>query len=100
MANEALLYTVVVIFIVVGTALPFINDSFNVDSATFNTDGIQTEVGDENDGSVVFQVTRVVLSIFTIFFWSFEVSFGVNIIIFFPLRILLGFLIYQAIRGN
>jgi len=93
-----MMYTIVTIFVIVGAFIPFVNDAAGVDVTNTDTQQIVTDVGEDTGFSLVDDVFRVVLSIFTIFFWSFEVPASVNIIIFTPLRITLGYLIYLAVR--
>ena len=107
MASDSyLMYTLVLIFVILGAALPFVNEAANSDNTQdYNIDELTASVGQEVDSAEVSTVsalqlsTRALLNIFLIFFWSFEVGIWVNLILLEPFRVLLYYLIYRAIRG-
>jgi len=97
--DSVIMYMIVLVFVTLGFIMPFINSSFGVSEANINTEGLVLEAGDETGGAEV-SALKVVLSIFTMFFWSFgTLPAIVDTVIFVPLRILLAILIYRNIRG-
>ena len=76
------------------------NDAFNVNASQFNNDPIVTETGQDTGATILDDVTRVLLSIFKIFFWTFnDIPFFLDLLVFVPFRIILAVLVYRNIRG-
>lgn len=99
-ANDSvLLMTVVVIFLILGFVLPYVNTAFGQPTTDINTEGLITDTGNELSTSEV-SIFTVFTSIITVFFWTFgQVPVWVDILIFTPMRVLLALLIYRNIRG-
>ena len=92
--KEAILITILSIFVVLGITLPFINQAFQNDETTINTEGFEFTQGQE----VGFQ--DVVFSLFTMFFWTFgNLPFWLDGLFIIP-RVMLGVIIFQLIRGS
>lgn len=97
--NTFYLYTIIVFFFAVGLILPFINQEFG-NSSTYNTQGIEDLSGQEAQSSEA-NALSVLLSIFSMFFWTFgALPQWMDLLIFSPLRIILAVIFYDKIRGN
>lgn len=90
---------IVTVFILVGTFLPFVNESFNNSVTTFNTEGLVTNTDDQINTDKV-SATTVFFSIFSMFFWSFGALPIFLEIFFIIMRIILGVLIYRNVRSG
>jgi len=112
MVNDiSILSGIIIFFIAVGVALPFVNGAFgneqttslNVDSFVGNVTYKATDINDEGDGGWfsypvgVLNAFKVLASIIAMFFWSFQVPYFVELLIFMPLRLVLVFIIARNI---
>lgn len=63
---------IISVFVIVGIALPFVNESFEgTQEFNANTQGLQDQIGqDVNDVSSI-SIFTVLLSVLSMFFWSF-----------------------------
>ena len=94
MSDTNLIMGIVLVFVLLGTALPFVNDAFNVTSVEFSAGGIEDDIS----GADV-SATDVFFSIFAMFFWTFgSLPFWLDAI-FIVFRIMLAWLIVRVIRG-
>lgn len=90
-------FALVLFFLTLGTLLPFINAAFSQSVTTQDLNGLPTSDDELNTVSML----EVIVSIFTVFFWTFgQVYFLVDIIILLPLRILGVYLFARMVRGN
>ena len=91
-------FALIVFFLSLGLLLPFVQDAFGED--TLNQD-LQNIVLNEDDvGYDPIGMFDVLLSVITIFFWSFgQVYWVVDLLILFPLRILAFYLLLRMVRG-
>ncbi len=99
MSDTIILSTIVIIFVALGAVLPFIHASF--DQSVTNTDQelIEFKSGQgfsTNDVTVL----GIVVSIFTMFFWTFgNINAVLDLVIFVPMRIIFVVLLFKLIRG-
>lgn len=99
-----IIYTLVIFFGLMGVLLPFISDDLNPDYTTIRQD-IDSITGEINDtGRANNAITGVpnfwdvLLSVFKMFFWTFgSVHWIIDLLVFTPLRILLGITIARNI---
>ena len=90
MVNDmTIIFTIVTIFIAVGFFAPIINDEFGSSYNANDPSSIEGDIDpDTLDGGV--NGWQIIKSIFSMFFWSFGVlPTFIDIVIFFPLRIIL-----------
>lgn len=89
-------YGLVLFFLCLGLLLPFISAAFQQPSTSQNIDGLPTT--DESLNTI--SMLEVVLSVFTIFFWTFgQVHWSLDLIVLMPLRILGVYLFARIVRG-
>lgn len=62
---------IIAVFIIIGTALPFIQRDFGSDIITTQTDDIITEVSQESGQLNSVSALSIVFSIVKMFFWTF-----------------------------
>jgi len=90
-SDTYILYGIVFTFIMLGVLLPYIYDDFNADTSEFSTNDIIT-------GDTDVSATDVLLSVFSMFFWTFTLPFWLEAVLTI-FRIILAVLIYRNIRG-
>ena len=95
--DSMLLIVIMIFFILLGAILPFIDSAFNQDVTTHDASDISPPRDEEDFSSV--NAIEVLLSIITVFFWSFSVPFYVNLFIIEPFRILGYYLVVRFVRG-
>jgi len=72
-----IIMTIVTIFVLVGTILPFVNSDFSQTSTgTYDVDGFERDIGQELDSEGIEDVddvspVKVILSVLSMFFWTF-----------------------------
>ena len=99
MSDMDILATIVIFFITLGTVMPFIHASFNEAGTDLNSEGVEFEAGQDLPFSNV-SILGVILSIFTMFFWTFgNIPLLLDLLLFVPLRIIFVVLLYKLIRG-
>ncbi|NIV12566.1 MAG: hypothetical protein GWN62_15185 [Aliifodinibius sp.] len=87
--------TILFVFVLLGVTLPFINQEFGENPNNINTEGIDEIIADDGVNAL-----DVVLSVFTIFFWTFgALPFWLDGILLVP-RIMLAVISFQLIRGS
>lgn len=100
MANDVIIIlTIMVIFIGLGTILPFVQSELGEAQVTVDTQGILTEVGDEvGDPSGGVGILSILFSIIKMFFWTFgDVPVIIDALFFTPVRLAFVFLIARNI---
>lgn len=99
MSDTVILSTIIVFFVALGAVIPFVHSSFNQAGDTFNTEGIEFASGQSTSTNSV-TVLGVVVSITTMFFWTFgNIPAILDIIIFVPIRIIFLVLLFKLVRG-
>lgn len=92
--DTGILIGIVAVLLVTGTLLPFINSAFDDNETTFNTDGIEQDIAQNDIKTITF-----ILSITSMFFWTFGLlPFWIDLF-FVILRIAFYILLYRAFRG-
>ena len=92
-----MLLGIISVFLVLGFSLPFINSSFGQSSTDLNTGGLVGEAGQAQDG---VGAAEVVLSIFTIFFFTFgQIPLWLDATVMMIMRLGIALLSYRLIRG-
>ena len=90
-------FGLVLFFLSLGTLLPFINAAFSQAVVNQDLNGLPQSDEDLN----VVSMLEVILSIVTVFFWTFgQVYFLIDLLILMPLRILGVYLFARMVRGN
>lgn len=99
MSDTVILMTIVIFFVVLGAVLPFVHASFDETATNLNTENIAFESG-QSLGQNEVTILGVVLSIITMFFWTFgTIPAIIEVTIFLPIRIIFGVLLFKLIRG-
>ena len=99
MGDTAILTTIIVIFVILGAALPFIHSAFGETSTNVNTEGVEFASGQGFSTSNT-SILGIVVSIFTMFFWTFgSIPLILEIVIFVPVRIMFMVLLFKLVRG-
>ena len=108
MSDVYLMLTIVTLFVVVGAFLPFVENEFLGYSTTTDTSGITNTIGNNINAdnstnysglNIASKGVNIIASIFTMFFWSFNMPTWLNTIFLIP-RIMLGFLFVRWLRGS
>jgi ABC-type glucose/galactose transport system permease subunit len=72
MVNDiSILSGIVLVFILLGGLLPYVNAEFETTGTQANVDGLSANVGQEVSGASAVSAFDVLFSIFTMFFWTF-----------------------------
>ncbi len=99
MSDTIMLSTIVIIFVSLGAILPFVHASFDQSVTNVNAEGIEFESGQSSSTNTV-TVLGVVVSITTMFFWTFgSIPAILDTIIFVPMRIMFLVLLFKLVRG-
>lgn len=89
MGTAGIAITLIILFIVVGGLLPFVQSAFEVDVVTQNLEGIEDDIGEGAGTTNVITLGRVLASVTKMFFWTFgDLPFWLDLF-FLLLRILL-----------
>lgn len=97
--NNAILYTIITIFVLLGAVLPFVHAEFDQAQTELNTQGLADRTGQEYSESTIV-ILSVITSIFTMFFWTFgNIPAIIDLVIFIPMRLTLLAILYDKIRG-
>ena len=101
-SDTAMLWTILIIFIGLGAVLPFINAAFNQNVTTQESELVKNSAsGNLEAATQSVSILSVILSIFTIFFWTFgQIPAVLDLVIFIPMRIIFLVLLYRNLRGN
>ena len=62
---------IILVFVLLGVLLPFVNEAFGVDGTNLNTQSIETNVGIEVENISGINAFTVLLSVLKMFFWTF-----------------------------
>ena len=90
-------FALVVFFLSLGTLLPFINAAFSQGVTEQDLNGLP----DSDESLNVVSMLEVLVSVFTVFFWTFgQVYFLIDLLLLMPLRILGIYLFARMVRGN
>ena len=99
MANDLYIFaTISFIFIIIGGLLPLFASPYTDFGTSVNSDFVD-DVGQGDDNFKVPGVLDFFASIGLMFFWSFNISVWVNLIVFEPLRLILYAIIVRWVRG-
>lgn len=96
MNDTVIIGTISLIFILIGAALPFVQDTFNEDVTTYNTDSITDGLTQETiEQTSITNVFDVLGSILKMFFWTFgDLPIWLDLI-FSVFRIILVFIVIR-----
>ncbi len=100
--DTILLWTIVSIFVLLGAILPFIHEDFG-QPVTQLESGLVKDASAQNIEASTSSVTvlGVIVSIFTIFFWTFgNIPAIIDLVVFVPMRIMFLVLLFRNLRGN
>ncbi len=98
-SDVTLMWTIILIFFMLGILLPFVNSGFAQTSQDFNTGDLETGLDDETNFTKVSSIT-ILSSIGKMFFWTFgTLPFWLDGI-FVVFRAMLALLIYRQIRSG
>ena len=99
MSDTTIMLGFLFFFVLLGVILPFANAAFFQSDNTVNADGVEFAAG-ENVSTDSVGILDIIISIFTIFFWTFgAIPVIIDLILFVPLRIIFVVLLYRNIRG-
>ncbi len=97
--DVTLITTIVLIFIMLGILLPFINQSFSQAETSFDVNALESSLDDETNFTKIKSVT-ILSSIGKMFVWTFgNLPFWLDGI-FVVFRLMLALLIYRQIRSG
>jgi len=105
MSDTAILTTIVLFFVVLGTVLPFIQQDFSQDVIDLDVKGIQTDSGQSVEGvnsigGAIVVTSTILFSIITMFFWTFgAIPVIIDLLLFVPIRIVFVVLLFKLVRG-
>lgn len=90
MVNDISILTgIIVVFVVIGGFLPYLNESFNVSGNTPNVEDLESNVAEDAENVETFNAFSVLLSILKMFFWTFgAVPFWLDLFFFTPIRLI------------
>lgn len=99
MSDTIILSSIVILFVTLGVILPFIHAAFDQPVTNLNSEGIEFASGQSFSQSEV-TVLGIIVSIFTMFFWTFgNMPVILDTILFVPLRIIFVVLLFKLVRG-
>jgi len=88
---------IILVFVLLGLVLPFVNEAFDVSGTNLNTGSIEENVGQEVENVSTISAFRVLLSVLKMFFWTFgDLPFWLDGA-FIVLRVMLAFIIARNI---
>lgn len=97
--DVSLMWGIVLVFVLIGIVMPYINDSFGSSENEFNTGQFDDNIDDETDFTSL-SATKILLSVASMFFWTFgSLPFWLDGI-FIVARVMLGLLIYRQVRSG
>lgn len=101
MGDTYVMWTIVVVFVVLGAFMPLVNYMIYGSITSSNPEELQNSLSQQNKGTIISTLGfSMLFNIFTMFFWTFGViPTIIDLIVFIPLRIILGYLILRAVRG-
>lgn len=96
-----ILWGIVVIFILLGTVLPFIKSELEGGgTSSIDTDSLTEDIDDETDFTSISALT-ILFSIAKMFFWTFsDVPLIIDLVVLTPMRVFLGLILYRQLRGG
>lgn len=102
--DVTLMWTIITILFSLGIFVPLIEGYFTGISTEYDIDGVAIDVGaglpeDDTDESRVDAI-KVLASVVSMFFWSFNVHWTINLLLLQPMRIILYILIYRLVRSG
>ncbi|KKN07612.1 hypothetical protein LCGC14_1065190 [marine sediment metagenome] len=88
---------IILVFVLLGVLLPFVNDAFDVEGSDINTQSLETNVGEEIENINSIGAFTVLLSVLKMFFWTFgDLPFWLDAI-FLVFRIMLALIIARNV---
>ena len=98
--DTSIMLTIIIIFVFLGAILPFVNAAFNQGATNLNTKGVEFAAGQNLEETSGVGILDVIISIFTMFFWTFgNVPVIMDLIVFVPIRIIFLVILYRNLRG-
>lgn len=91
--NNIILYTLMTIFVVVGIVTPFVTNEFTDTTTDVDIEGFRDELGQNDPGSIA-----VILSMVSMFFWTFGALPLFLDMFFLILRVIFFNILYDKIR--
>ena len=97
--NNAVFFTLLSVFLVLGFMTPFIQESFDEDITDYDAQGYIDDFGqgDVENTNWIF-IWESLVGMVTIFFWTFNVSVWFNIILL-PFRFYIIIIAFDKLRG-
>lgn len=93
MQNNALLYSFGMVFLLLALFSPIINNEFNNDSTTYDTDGVEDSVMQQSP-----LLIGAVQGFSALFFWVFGLPFWLNAFLT-MMRLIFWVIVYDKFRG-
>lgn len=96
-AELSIAIVIILIFVLLGVTLPFINDTYDADTGVYDADNLADEVSQDAGDLNAVSALDIALSVAKMFFWTFgELPFWLDAI-FIVLRIALLLILIQFI---
>lgn len=100
MNDSILIWFILILFIAIGGLLPFVQDSFGVTTDTHKLNINPNDVNQLPTNPLSILTGKVLLSIASMFFWTFQIPWWLELVFFEPIRILLYILVYRLVRSG
>lgn len=100
MSDYAIIITIIAIFLAVGAFLPFVSDELGETVSSPNIEQIEENLGGQIDNETVVGGFDILLSILSMFFWTFGALPLAVDSFFILLRIALVIFIVRTVRGT
>jgi hypothetical protein len=99
MVNDvSIIAGIITVFVLIGVILPYVQAEFGQSVTSVDVAGLAGDVGSKGQESSAVTFWDVLLSIFSMFFWTFgNLPFWLDLCFFLPIRIILGFIVARNI---
>lgn len=97
--DTTLLATIIIVFVAIGSFLPYIKEEFNETPVNVSVDDLRADVGEVAESESVLSGFNIFVSVVKMFFWTFgDLPIFLDLI-FLVFRIILVWLVVRIIRG-
>lgn len=97
--NNAILITILLVFLIVGYITPYAHTAFSEDSTSVDINSLEDSVGQETIAYNPVTMFDVFKSMFSMFFWTFGALPVWLDMVFILFRIIFYVIIYDKVRG-
>jgi len=100
MANDVtILAGLILFFLILGVAVPVIQDEFSQDVNNYNPDSLE-DFDEPDTGWFGTTFSKILGNVYLVMLWTFGVPAWVNLTILLAMRMILAFLLYRAVRSG